>query len=59
MEGQRWSGHCEGAAKMLKARSCTKPRDDFESQLLLSLRACVVCFEFSKLFSSYKHAYYS
>lgn len=43
MEGQRWSGHCEGAAKILKARPFTKPRDNFEMQLLLSLRGCVVC----------------
>ncbi|EED17351.1 conserved hypothetical protein [Talaromyces stipitatus ATCC 10500] len=41
-EGQRWSGHCEGAAKILKARSFTKPQDDFEQQLLLSLRGCVL-----------------
>lgn len=42
VEGHRWSGHCEGAAKILKARSFTKPRDNFEAQLLLSLRGCVL-----------------
>ncbi|KAF3406973.1 hypothetical protein DPV78_001789 [Talaromyces pinophilus] len=42
VEGQRWSGHCEGAAKILKARPFIKPRDDFELQLLLSLRGCVL-----------------
>ncbi|RAO68997.1 uncharacterized protein BHQ10_005009 [Talaromyces amestolkiae] len=41
-EGQRWSGHCEGAAKILKARSFRKPRDGFEAQLLLSLRGSVL-----------------
>ncbi|KAE8553763.1 hypothetical protein TMatcc_006783 [Talaromyces marneffei ATCC 18224] len=38
----RWSGHGEGAAKLLKARSFTKPRDNFEEQLLLSLRGSVL-----------------
>ena len=38
----RWTGHCEGAAQMLKARGYYDTRDDFERILLLSLRGPVV-----------------
>jgi hypothetical protein len=39
----KWTGHAEGAAKVLKARKSCKPRDHFERILLLSLRGPVVC----------------
>jgi hypothetical protein len=39
----QWTGHAEGAAKVLKARKSCKPRDNFERILLLSLRGPVVC----------------
>ncbi|OBT87208.1 hypothetical protein VE02_04872 [Pseudogymnoascus sp. 03VT05] len=37
-----WTGHCEGAAQILKARRYYNPNDEFESKLHLSLRAPVV-----------------
>ncbi|KFY08359.1 hypothetical protein V492_06301 [Pseudogymnoascus sp. VKM F-4246] len=37
-----WTGHCEGAALILKARRYYDPKDDFESKLHLSLRAPVI-----------------
>jgi hypothetical protein len=37
-----WTGHCEGAAHLLKARQYQQPQDDFEYKLLLSLRGPVV-----------------
>lgn len=37
-----WSGHAEGAARILRARKSFSPRDDFERKLLHSLRACVL-----------------
>ena len=38
-----WSGHVEGAAKILKVRGRFEARDDFERKVMLSLRGCVVC----------------
>ncbi|KAL4817063.1 hypothetical protein BDW67DRAFT_184138 [Aspergillus spinulosporus] len=38
----RWTGHAEGAARILKARRSCAPRDDFERVLLLSLRGPVL-----------------
>ncbi|KAL4983503.1 hypothetical protein BDW68DRAFT_168820 [Aspergillus falconensis] len=38
----RWTGHAEGAAKILKARRSYAPRDNFERLLLLSLRGPVL-----------------
>ncbi|KAL5002768.1 hypothetical protein BDV10DRAFT_191152 [Aspergillus recurvatus] len=38
----RWTGHAEGAAKILKARRSCAPRDNFERILLLSLRGPVL-----------------
>ncbi|KAK2736726.1 hypothetical protein FQN57_000574 [Myotisia sp. PD_48] len=37
-----WTGHCEGAAQILKARSYYDPNDEFESKLVLSLRGPVL-----------------
>ncbi|CEL00471.1 hypothetical protein ASPCAL00071 [Aspergillus calidoustus] len=37
-QDMQWTGHAEGAAKVLKARKSCKPRDNFERILLLSLR---------------------
>ncbi|KAL3495887.1 hypothetical protein BJX62DRAFT_194467 [Aspergillus germanicus] len=42
-QDMKWTGHAEGAAKVLKARKSCKPRDHFERILLLSLRGPVVC----------------
>ncbi|KAL4769975.1 hypothetical protein BDW60DRAFT_209606 [Aspergillus nidulans var. acristatus] len=47
----RWTGHAEGAARILRARRSCAPRDDFERVLLLSLRGPVV-----GLFQIYLHA---
>ncbi|KAL3457237.1 hypothetical protein BJX64DRAFT_280750 [Aspergillus heterothallicus] len=38
----KWTGHAEGAAKVLKARKNIAPRDPFERILLLSLRGPVL-----------------
>ena len=38
----RFSGHCEGAAQIIKARGNYNPEDAFESKLLLSIRGPVV-----------------
>ncbi len=38
----QFTGHAEGAAKILKARKNCAPRDAFERLLLLSLRGPVV-----------------
>ncbi|KAL4750565.1 hypothetical protein BDW72DRAFT_203832 [Aspergillus terricola var. indicus] len=38
----RWTGHVEGAARILKARGSCAPRDNFERILLLSLRGPVL-----------------
>ncbi|KAL4781106.1 hypothetical protein BJX76DRAFT_336100 [Aspergillus varians] len=38
----KWTGHAEGAAKILKARRSCAPRDAFERILLLSLRGPVL-----------------
>lgn len=40
--GFRWTGHCEGAAQILKARKYYDPNDEFESKLFISIRAPVV-----------------
>ncbi|KAL2868906.1 Zn(II)2Cys6 transcription factor domain-containing protein [Aspergillus lucknowensis] len=40
--GEQWTGHCEGAAKILKARKSCKPRDDFERIIMMSLRGPVL-----------------
>ncbi|PGH27724.1 hypothetical protein AJ80_00511 [Polytolypa hystricis UAMH7299] len=32
-----WTGHCEGAAKMLKARRYYNPNDEFEAKIVLTL----------------------
>ncbi|KAL4806081.1 hypothetical protein BDV18DRAFT_138644 [Aspergillus unguis] len=40
--GLKWTGHAEGAAKVLKARKSLAPRDSFEQMLLLSLRGPVL-----------------
>ncbi|KAF3480357.1 uncharacterized protein GIQ15_05704 [Arthroderma uncinatum] len=37
-----FTGHCEGAAQMLKARRYYDPNDEFESKLVLSLRGPVI-----------------
>ncbi|KAJ5928939.1 hypothetical protein N7466_007895 [Penicillium verhagenii] len=39
---QCWSGHAEGAARILKARRQCTPRDLFEKKLFLSLRGSVL-----------------
>ncbi|KAL2826428.1 hypothetical protein BDW59DRAFT_145166 [Aspergillus cavernicola] len=39
---QTWTGHAEGAAKILKARKNCAPRDAFETILLLALRGPVL-----------------
>ncbi|KAL3449866.1 hypothetical protein BJX65DRAFT_32321 [Aspergillus insuetus] len=41
-QDMKWTGHAEGAAKVLKARKSCKPRDHFERILLLSLRGPVL-----------------
>ncbi|KAI6810199.1 hypothetical protein KC332_g9890 [Hortaea werneckii] len=38
----QWTGHCEGAAHMLRARGFQKPLDRFESMLLMSARGSLV-----------------
>ncbi|KAL4967582.1 Zn(II)2Cys6 transcription factor domain-containing protein [Aspergillus stella-maris] len=38
----KWTGHAEGAARILKARKSCAPRDAFERILLLSLRGPVL-----------------
>ncbi|KAL4900225.1 hypothetical protein BDW74DRAFT_103165 [Aspergillus multicolor] len=38
----RWTGHAEGAAKILKARRSFAPRDPFEQILMMSLRGPVL-----------------
>ncbi|KAI7329807.1 hypothetical protein KC315_g5958 [Hortaea werneckii] len=38
----QWTGHCEGAAHMLRARGFRKPLDRFESMLLMSARGSLV-----------------
>lgn len=38
----QWTGHCEGAAHILRARGFRKPLDHFESRLLMSARGSVV-----------------
>ncbi|KAI7255906.1 hypothetical protein KC343_g1971 [Hortaea werneckii] len=38
----QWTGHCEGAAHMLRARGFRKPLDRFESKLLMSARGSLV-----------------
>ncbi|CRG87879.1 hypothetical protein PISL3812_04900 [Talaromyces islandicus] len=40
--GSSFTGHCEGAAKILKARQYTAPQNDFEAKLVLSLRGPVL-----------------
>lgn len=40
--GHQWSGHAEGAARILQARKYFGPRDEFERKLFLSLRGSVV-----------------
>ncbi|EFE43792.1 hypothetical protein TRV_01470 [Trichophyton verrucosum HKI 0517] len=37
-----FTGHCEGAAQLLRARRYYDPNDEFESKLILSLRGPVV-----------------
>ncbi|KAM5445095.1 hypothetical protein MaudCBS49596_007866 [Microsporum audouinii] len=37
-----FTGHCEGAAQLLKARRYYDPNDEFESKLVLSLRGPVI-----------------
>ncbi|EFQ99034.1 hypothetical protein MGYG_02046 [Nannizzia gypsea CBS 118893] len=37
-----FTGHCEGAAQLLRARRYYDPKDEFESKLVLSLRGPVV-----------------
>lgn len=39
---QQWSGHCEGATQILKARKNFGPRNDFEAKIYMSLRGSVV-----------------
>ncbi|KAI7720650.1 hypothetical protein KC353_g2012 [Hortaea werneckii] len=38
----QWTGHCEGAAHILRARGFRKPLDHFESRLLMSARGSVL-----------------
>ncbi|GAB1743721.1 hypothetical protein NU219Hw_g643t1 [Hortaea werneckii] len=38
----QWTGHCEGAAYMLRARGVRNPLDRFESRLLMSARGSLV-----------------
>ncbi|KAI7550842.1 hypothetical protein KC331_g2922 [Hortaea werneckii] len=38
----QWTGHCEGAAHILRARGFRKPLDRFESRLLMSARGSLV-----------------
>ncbi|KIX10626.1 uncharacterized protein Z518_01710 [Rhinocladiella mackenziei CBS 650.93] len=54
LEGTRYTGHCEGAAKILKARGTRpyNPEDQFESVLLLTLRGPVL---FEGLFNNRIH----
>ncbi|KFZ20753.1 hypothetical protein V502_03004 [Pseudogymnoascus sp. VKM F-4520 (FW-2644)] len=42
MTDMGWTGHCEGAALILKARRNYDPNDEFESKIHLSLRAPVI-----------------
>jgi hypothetical protein len=42
-QGSQWTGHAEGAAQILKAKKFSRPKDEFERRLLLSLRGPVVC----------------
>jgi hypothetical protein len=37
-----WTGHCEGAAQILKARRYYDPNDEFECKLFITIRAPVV-----------------
>lgn len=39
---QQWSGHCEGATQILKARKDFGPRNEFEEKIYMSLRGSVV-----------------
>ncbi|GLI76182.1 hypothetical protein PoHVEF18_004453 [Penicillium ochrochloron] len=39
---QQWSGHCEGATQILKARKNFGPRNDFEAKIYMSLRGSVL-----------------
>ncbi|KAI7153104.1 hypothetical protein KC349_g8582 [Hortaea werneckii] len=38
----QWTGHCEGAAHILRARGFRKPSDRFETRLLMSARGSLV-----------------
>ncbi|KAH8701567.1 hypothetical protein BGW36DRAFT_371117 [Talaromyces proteolyticus] len=40
--GRSFTGHCEGAAQILKARGYSTPKDEFEAKLILSLRGPVL-----------------
>ncbi|GFF24757.1 uncharacterized transcriptional regulatory protein C1327.01c [Aspergillus udagawae] len=39
---QQWSGHCEGATQILKARKNFGPRNEFEAKIYMSLRGSVL-----------------
>ncbi|KAK5937803.1 hypothetical protein PMZ80_009932 [Knufia obscura] len=41
-EGSRWTGHCEGAAQILRVRGFYNPNDAFERKILLCLRGPVL-----------------
>lgn len=47
---QQWSGHCEGATQILKARKNFGPRNGFEAKIYMSLRGSVVSYSFHNLF---------
>ena len=48
VEGLKWTGHCEGAAQILKARGFYDRNDDFERKILVTIRAPVVSLFHSK-----------
>ncbi|KAF2163994.1 hypothetical protein M409DRAFT_25768 [Zasmidium cellare ATCC 36951] len=41
--GQHWTSHCNGAVQLLRLRHNRESRDDFEVQVLQSLRGSVIC----------------
>ncbi|KAK4499327.1 hypothetical protein PRZ48_009840 [Zasmidium cellare] len=42
-DGQHWTSHCNGAVQLLRLRDGSKSRDEFEDQVLHSLRGSVIC----------------
>ena len=46
-----WSGHVEGALRLLQARKGLKPRDEFEEKMFMRLRWSIVCLPLSFSFA--------